>query len=88
MTLQKSLSKAMIRDDNDTARWNQIPHCMTDWGKITKVYQNDSVKYSHLKGHILGGHFYYFMFDFQQDPRLVVPVSMKTTAFEFQPSKN
>ena len=88
MTYNQSLSKAMIRDDNDTARWNQIPHCMTDWGKITKVYQNDSVKYSHLKGHILGGHFYYFMFDFQQDPRLVVPVSMKTTAFEFQPSKN
>ena len=88
MTLQKSLSATMIQDDNDTARWNQIPHCMTDWGKITKVYRMDSMKFLHLKGHVLVGHFYYVLFDFQQDSRFVVPISMKTTAFNVQPSKN
>ena len=88
MTCNQSLSKAMIRDDNDTIRWQLLPHCMTDWGKITKVYGNDSELTLHIDGNVYVGQFYYFIFGFIRDPRFVVPVSKKTTAFEYQPSKN
>ena len=88
MTLQKSLSATMIQDDNDTIRWQRLPHSMTDWGKITKVYGNDSELTLHLDGHIYVGQFIYYIFDFIRDPRFVVPVSKKVTAFQVQPSKN
>ena len=86
MTLQSSLSESLIKDENDTVRWQNIPHSMTDWGKILKVYRADSELMLHLDGYWLMGQFYFFMFDFQHDLRF--EVSEKTTAFEFQPSKN
>ena len=59
-----------------------------DWGKITKVHRLNSELMLHLDGHTYVGKFYYFTFTFQRDPRFIVKVSEKTTAFEVYPSKN
>ncbi len=88
MTLQKSLSDTMIQDEKDVIRWQLLPHCMTDWSGKIKLYMSDVYFITILDGNILEGQFWYYAFSFYQDPRFVVPVSKKTTAFEFQPSKN
>ncbi len=88
MTLQKSLSDTMIQDDNDTIRWQLLPHCMTDWSGKIKLYMSEVYLITLLDGHLIEGQFWYYAFSFYQDLRFVVPVSKKTTAFEFQPSKN
>ena len=88
MTYSQSLSEAMINDDNDTIRWQNLPHCMTDWSGKIKLYMSEVYFITHLDGHVIEGQFWYYAFSFYQDPRFVVPVSKKTTAFEMQPSKN